>query len=104
MTLIFDREGWSPKALAQHRLRRHHLSQGLAFKEVRGGQGEGRRLLPVAKGFRMREVRRCDDGHQTSEIWRSRRWRCGCSRALDHLPTTAVEPADPLRSPIPQSS
>ena len=76
-------------------------------------------LLPVAKGFRMREVRRlCDDGHQTSVVTTRRelaletvalrmfsRWQqenffryMRHEFALDHLPTTAVEPADPLRS------
>ena len=79
----------------------------------------GERLLPVAKGFRMREVRRlCDDGHQTSVVTTRRdlaletvalrmfsRWQqenffryMRHEFALDHLPTTAVEPADPLRS------
>jgi hypothetical protein len=76
-------------------------------------------MVRVAKGFRMREVRRlCDNGHQTSVVTT----RCDLSVetvalrmfsrwqqenffrymrhefALDHLPTTAVEAADPERS------
>jgi hypothetical protein len=76
-------------------------------------------MTRVAKGFRMREVRRlCDDGHQTSVMTTRRdipleevavrmfsRWQqenffryMRHEFALDHLPTPAVEPADPERS------
>ncbi len=76
-------------------------------------------MVHVAKGFRMREVRRlCDNGHQTSVMTTRRyipikevavrmfsRWRqenffryMRHEFALDHLPTTAVELADPERS------
>ena len=77
------------------------------------------RMVRMATGFRLREVRRlCDSGHQTAVVTTRRdlavetvavrmfsRWqqenffrymRQEC--ALDHLPTTAVEPADPERS------
>ena len=77
------------------------------------------RLVRVATGFRMREVRRlCDNGHQTAVVTTRRdlsietvalrmfsRWQqenffryMRHEFALDHLPTTAVEPADPARS------
>jgi len=73
----------------------------------------------VAKDFRMREVRRlCDTGNQTSVVTMRRdiltedvavrmfsRWRqhnffryMRQEFAFDHLPTTAVEKADPERS------
>ena len=76
------------------------------------------RMVRVAKGFRMREVRRlCENGHQTSVVTTRRdlsietvalrmfsRWQqenffryMRHEFALDHLPTTAVEPADPER-------
>jgi len=74
------------------------------------------RVVRVFKGFRMREVRRlCDNGHQTSIVTTRRdlsietvalrmfsRWQqenffrsMRHEVALDHLPTTTVEPADP---------
>jgi len=77
------------------------------------------RIVQMVKGFRMREVRRlCADGHQTSVVTTRRdlsietvalrmfsRWQqenffryMRHEFALDHLPTTAVEPADPARS------
>ena len=77
------------------------------------------RIVRVLKGFRMREVRRlCDDGHQTSVMTTRRdipfeevalrmfsRWQqenffryMRHEFALDHLPTTTVEAADPERS------
>ena len=136
VTLIFDREGWSPKRFKHwhstgfdvitYRKGKYREWQRRAFKEVTvevcGRKVKyllGERLLPVAKGFRMREVRRlCDDGHQTSVVTTRRdlaletvalrmfsRWQqenffryMRHEFALDHLPTTAVEPADPLRS------
>ena len=136
VTLIFDREGWSPKRFKKwkkagfdvitYRKGKYRDWQRRAFKEVTvevcGRKVKyllGERLLRVAKGFRMREVRRlCDDGHQTSVVTTRRdlpietvalrmfsRWQqenffryMRHEFALDHLPTTAVEPADPQRS------
>ncbi len=136
VTLIFDREGWSPKRFKKwksvgfdvitYRKGRYQDWQRRAFKEVTleicGRKVKyllGERLLRVAKGFRVREVRRlCDDGHQTSVVTTRRdlpietvalrmfsRWQqenffryMRHEFALDHLPTTAVEPADPQRS------
>lgn len=136
VTLIFDREGWSPKRFKKwkkagfdvitYRKGKYRDWQRRAFKEVTvevcGRKLKyllGERLLRVAKGFRVREVRRlCDDGHQTSVVTTRRdlpietvalrmfsRWQqenffryMRHEFALDHLPTTAVEPADPQRS------
>jgi hypothetical protein len=136
VTLIFDREGWSPKRFKQwqkagfdvitYRKGKYRDWQRRAFQEVTvevcGREVKyllGERLLRVAEGFRMREVRRlCDDGHQSSVVTTRRdlpievvalrmfsRWQqenffryMRHEFALDHLPTTAVEPADPQRS------
>jgi len=136
VTLIFDREGWSPKRFKKwkkagfdvitYRKGKYRDWQRRSFKEVTvevcGRKVKyrlGERLLRVAKGFRVREVRRlCDDGHQTSVVTTRRdlpietvalrmfsRWQqenffryMRHEFALDHLPTTAVEPADPERS------
>ena len=136
VTLIFDREGWSPKRFKKwknagfdvitYRKGKYRDWQCRTFKEVTvevsGRKVKyllGERLLSVAKGFRVREVRRlCDDGHQTSVVTTRRdlpietvalrmfsRWQqenffryMRHEFALDHLPTTAVEPADPQRS------
>ncbi|MEE9255084.1 MAG: hypothetical protein V3U43_09120, partial [Pseudomonadales bacterium] len=136
VTLIFDREGWSPRRFKKwkkagfdvitYRKGKYRDWQRRAFKEVSvevcGRKLKyllGERLLRVAKGFRVREVRRlCDDGHQTSVVTTRRdlpietvalrmfsRWQqenflryMRHEFALDHLPTTAVEPADPQRS------
>lgn len=136
MTLIFDREGWSPQRFKKwkkagfdvitYRKGKYRDWQPRCFKEVsvkvRGRKVRyllGERTVPVAKGFRMREVRRlCDDGHQTSVMTTRHdipleevavrmfsRWQqenffryMRHEFALDHLPTTAVEPADPERS------
>lgn len=136
VTLIFDREGWSPKRFKQwkndgfdvitYRKGAYRDWQHRCFKEttveVSGRQVTyllGERMLRVAKGFRVREVRRlCDNGHQTSVVTTRRdlpietlalrmfsRWQqenffryMRHEFALDHLPTTAVEPADPERS------
>ncbi|MFC1681937.1 putative transposase [Pseudomonadota bacterium] len=136
VTLIFDREGWSPKRFKKwknagfdvitYRKGKYRDWQRRSFKEVTvevcGRKVKyllGERLLRVAKGFRVREVRRlCDDGHQTSVVTTRRdlpietvalrmfsRWQqenffryMRHEFALDHLPTTAVEPADPQRS------
>ena len=84
VTLIFDREGWSPKTFRKwrkagfdvitYRKGKYKDWQHSSFKEVEV-EVSGRklkymlaeRITHVAKGFRMREVRRlCDDGHQTS--------------------------------------
>jgi transposase len=136
VTLVFDREGWSPKRFKKwknasfdvitYRKGKYRQWQRRAFKEVTvevsGRKVKyllGERMLRVAKGFRMREVRRlCGDGHQTSVVTTRNdlpietvalrmfsRWQqenffryMRQEFALDHLPTTAVEPADPERS------
>ena len=136
VTLIFDREGWSPKTfrtwttagfdVITYRKGRYRDWQWRCFKEViieHCGRTVtyllAERMVRVAKGFRMREVRRlCDNGHQTSVVTTRRdlsietvalrmfsRWQqenffryMRHEFALDHLPTTAVEPADPARS------
>ena len=136
VTLIFDREGWSPKSFKKwfkqgfdvitYRKGKYRSWQRRCFKEVKV-EVRGRklsyllaeRIVTVAKDFRMREVRRlCDDGHQTSVMTTRRdldieqvavrmfsRWQqenffryMRHEFALDHLPTNAVEPADPERS------
>ena len=136
VTLIFDREGWSPRRFKKwnkagfdvitYRKGKYKDWQRRCFEEVTV-EVCGRkvtyllaeRTVRVAKGFRMREVRRlCDDGHQTSVMTTRRdlpleqvavrmfsRWQqenffryMRHEFALDHLPTTAVEPADPERS------
>lgn len=135
-TLIFDREGWSPKRFQKwekagfdvitYRKGRYRDWQHRCFEEVIV-EAYGRKVeyllaegeVCVAEGFRMREVRRlCEDGHQTSVVTTRRdipieevavrmfsRWRqenffryMREEFALDHLPTTAVDPADPTRS------
>ncbi|MFH1437706.1 MAG: putative transposase [Pseudomonadota bacterium] len=135
-TLIFDREGWSPKLFHKwekagfdvitYRKGKYRPWQRRCFEEVTvelcGRKVKyllAERIVRVSKGFRMREVRRlCDDGHQTSVMTTRRdlpietvalrmfsRWQqenffryMRHEFALDHLPTTAVEPADPERS------
>ena len=136
VTLIFDREGWSPKTFQKwskagfdvitYRKGKYRNWRRRCFREV-SVEVCGRkvkyllaeRIVRVAKGFRMREVRRlCDNGHQTSVMTTRRdlsietvalrmfsRWQqenyfryMRQEFALDHLPTTAVEPADPERS------
>ncbi len=136
VTLIFDREGWSPKRFKKwrktsfdvitYRKGKYRDWPQRCFKEVTvevcGRKVVyllGERMVRVAKGFRMREVRRlCDNGHQTSVMTTRRdlsletvalrmfsRWQqenffryMRHEFALDHLPTTAVESADPERS------
>ena len=136
MTLIFDREGWSPERFKQwhkdhfdvitYRKGKYRDWPRRCFKEVSvkvSGQEVtyllGERMVRVAKGFRMREVRRlCADGHQTSVVSTRRdlsvedlalrmfsRWQqenffryMRHEFALDHLPTTRAEPADPERT------
>lgn len=136
VTLIFDREGWSPKRFKNwqqagfdvitYRKGAYRDWQRRCFKattvEVCGRKVTyllGERMLRIGKRFRVREVRRlCDDGHQTSVVTTRRdlpietvalrmfsRWQqenffryMRHEFALDHLPTTAVEPADPERS------
>jgi hypothetical protein len=136
VTLIFDREGWSPKRFREwkqagfdvitYRKGKYRDWQRRCFRKV-VVEVSGRpvtyllaeRMLRVGRGFRMREVRRlCDDGHQTSVVTTRNdlpvetvalrmfsRWQqenffryMRHEFALDHLPTTAVEPADPERS------
>ena len=136
VTLIFDREGWSPKTfrtwakagfdVITYRKGRYRDWQRRCFTEVRVELAGRRvtyllaeRVVRVCKGFRMREVRRlCDTGHQTAVVTTRRdlsietvarrmfsRWQqenffryMRHEFALDHLPSTAVEPADPERS------
>jgi len=136
VTLIFDREGWSPKRFQKwkkagfdvitYRKGKYKDWQRRCFKEVTvelcGRKVKyllGERMLRVAPRFRVREVRRlCDGGHQTSVVTTRSdlsietvalrmfsRWQqenffryMRHEFALDHLPTTAVEPADPERS------
>lgn len=136
VTLIFDREGWSPKLFKQwqragfdvitYRKGKYQPWQRRCFHattvELNGRKVKyllGERMLRLGKGFRVREVRRlCDDGHQTSVVTTRRdlpietvalrmfsRWQqenffryMRHEFALDHLPTTAVEPADSQRS------
>jgi transposase len=136
VTLIFDREGWSPKRFKKwkdagfdvitYRKGKYRDWQRCCFTEVtvevcgrRVSYLLAERMVRVAKGFRMREVRRlCDDGHQTSVVttrsdlsietialrmfsrWQQENFFRYMRQefALDHLPTTAVEPADPERS------
>ena len=136
VTLIFDREGWSPERFKQwkqagfdvitYRKGKYRDWQRRCFDEVTveacGRKVKyllGERMLRVTEGFRVREVRRlCDDGHQTSVVTTRSdlsietvalrmfsRWQqenffryMRHEFALDHLPTTAVEPADPERS------
>jgi len=84
VTVIFDREGWSPKTFQRwekqgfdvltYRKGRYEAWPEEWFREVEArvhGKGVtyllGERRVLVCEGFRMREVRRlCDDGHQTS--------------------------------------
>jgi hypothetical protein len=136
VTLIFDREGWSPKRFRKwckdgfdvitYRKGKYQDWPRRCFREVTvtvcGKKVRyllGERMVRLFKGFRMREVRRlCDNGHQTSVMTTRRdlsletvalrmfsRWQqenffryMRQEFALDHLPTTAVEPADPERS------
>ena len=136
MTLIFDREGWSPKRFKKwhkahfdvitYRKGKYRDWPRRCFEKVKvevcGREVTyllGERLVRVTKGFRMREVRRlCDDGHQTSVMSTRRdlsvkdlalrmfsRWQqenffryMRQEFALDHLPTTKAEPADPERT------
>lgn len=136
VTLIFDREGWSPRRFREwnqagfdvitYRKGKYRAWQHRCFKEVTA-EACGRkvkyllaeRMVRVSKGVRMREVRRlCDNGHQTSVVTTRRdmsieeiavrmfsRWQqenffryMRHEFALDHLPTTAMEPADRERS------
>jgi hypothetical protein len=136
VTLIFDREGWSPKTFRKwdqagfdvisYRKGKYQPWLRRCFREVTvtvSGRATryllAERIVEVGKGFRMREVRRlCDDGHQTAVVTTRRdlaletvalrmfsRWQqenffryMRHEFALDHLPTTKVEPADPERS------
>ena len=86
VTLIFDREGWSPKTfrtwtmagldVITYRKGRYRDWQRRCFTEVTVDLA-GRtvpyllaeRVVHGSKGFRMREVRRlCDNGHQTAVV------------------------------------
>jgi len=136
VTLIFDREGYSPKRFRKwhkngfdvitYRKGKYKDWRRFCFKEVTVEVGGRKlsyllaeRIVSVRKGFRMREVRRlCESGHQTAVMTTRRdlpietialrmfsRWQqenffryMRQEFALDHLPTTAVEAADPERS------
>ena len=136
VTLIFDREGWSPRRFKKwkqsgidvitYRKGKYRDWQHRCFEEVTttvcGRKVKyllAERTVPLGKRFRIREVRRlCEDGHQTAVVTTRRdipieevavrmfsRWQqenffryMRHEFALDHLPTTAVEPADPERS------
>jgi len=135
VTMIFDREGWSPKRFEKwakegfevltYRKGKYAPWPEEDFKEVEG-KVAGRevsyklaeRRVEVSKEFWMREVRRlCDDGHQTSVVtthpdmttlevaqrmfsrWQQENFFRYMRHEfdLDHIPTTAVEAADPER-------
>lgn len=135
VTLVFDREGWSPQRFAAwkaqafdvltYRKGQQSRWQQRFFAPVEG-QLDGRpvcyqlaeRRVTLRPGLRLREVRRLtDNGHQTSVLttndtlstfevaqYMFSRWRqenffryMRHEFALDHLCTTAVEPADPQR-------
>ena len=84
VTLIFDREGWSPKRFEKwfnagidvitYRKGRYSCWSQDCFIETKSHVGGkpvkyllGERSVKLRKNFWMREVRRlCDDGHQTS--------------------------------------
>lgn len=84
VTIVFDREGWSPKSFSQwykdgfdvitYRKGRYVPWPEYCFQEVTCRVREkevkyllGERSIEVKKDFWMREVRRlCDNGHQTS--------------------------------------
>jgi hypothetical protein len=84
ITLIFDREGWSPKMFARwfekgidvitYRKGKYDPWPQDCFIETRSSIADqpvtyrlGERSIKVGKSFWMREVRRlCDSGHQTS--------------------------------------
>jgi len=86
VTLIFDREGWSPKRfqawqragfdVLTYRKGKYRDWQRRCFRqyevEVSGRKVKyrlGERLVRLRKGFRVREVRRlCDDGHQSAVV------------------------------------
>ncbi len=136
VTLIFDREGWSPQRFKKwhndgfdvltYRKGKYSDWQRRCFHELEV-EVSGRkmkyllaeRLVHLAKGFRVREVRRlCDDGHQTAVVTTRRdlpveqvalrmfsRWQqenffryMRHEFALDHLPSNAAEAGDPERS------
>jgi transcriptional regulator with XRE-family HTH domain len=139
VTLIMDRECWSPDSFQDWSLRGFDVMTyrkgsyepwpGEEFAEHTSRDGATRdalyklaeRPLTLSNGFEVREVR-CltEDGHQTSivttrtdltvlEVARRMfsRWRqenffryMRHEFDLDHLPTPAVEPADPQR-PVP---
>ena len=135
VTLVFDREGWSPDSFKRwheegfdvltYRKGKYEAWPEECFFEVKVRVGRkdityrlGQRSVPIRKGFWMREVRRlCDDGHQTSVMttrqdleiedvalrmfarWSQENFFRYMRREfdLDHVPTTAVEPANPNR-------
>lgn len=84
VTLIFDREGWSPKLFARwyekgvdvitYRKGKYDLWPRECFTETSSRVADypvsyslGERSVKIGKSFWMREVRRlCDNGHQTS--------------------------------------
>ena len=135
VTVVFDREGWSPERFAHwkdeefdvltYRKGKQSRWQERFFSEF-AGTLDGRKVsyqlaerrVTLSNGLRVREVRRLsDNGHQTAVIATNEslstlvlahsmfsRWRqenffryMRHEFALDHLCTTAVEPADPKR-------
>jgi hypothetical protein len=86
VTLVFDREGWSPKLFSQwfkkgidvitYRKGKYDPWPHECFTETNSRIGDkpvtyclGERSIMIGKDFWMREVRRlCDSGHQTSVV------------------------------------
>ena len=109
VTLIFDREGWSPTTfrtwmqagfdVITYRKGRYRDWQRRCFTAVTVDVS-GRpvtyllaeRMVRVAPGFRMREVRRlCETGHQTSVVATRRDLPIETVAAADVLPLAAGE-------------
>jgi len=135
VTLVFDREGWSPERFKRwkedgfdvvtYRKGKYEPWPDKEFRKETGyvcgrqvGYRLAERIVEEQKGFFVREVRRlCDDGKQTSVVttrdlisavgvaevmfcrWRQENFFKYMREdfALDLMPTTAVEPADPER-------
>jgi transposase len=101
ITLVFDREGWSPKSFAKwfkadidvitYRKGKYDPWPEDCFIEVGshvGGKAVkyllGERSIEINQNFWLREVRRlCDDGHQTSVI--TTRQDIGCEQVARRM-------------------
>jgi transposase len=101
ITLVFDREGWSPKSFEKwfkadidvitYRKGKYDPWPKDCFIEVEshvGGKAVkyllGERSIEINKNFWLREVRRlCDDGHQTSVI--TTRQDIGCEQVARRM-------------------